>query len=338
MLLKKLTDACGLPGFEDEVQEIIKKELDAIGVTYSEDRIGNIIAVKNPEASGKVIALSAHMDEAGLCVKSVDSKGLLKFVTWGVDNKILLSQRVLVGAKKTPGVIGSKPIHLQKPSERSVPVEIDAMYIDIGANSKEEAEKLVNPGDFAAFDSSWKEFGEGKIKAKALDDRLGCAAILEILKKDYKNKIIGVFVTQEEVGLRGSAVAAKSLKTDLVINIEGTICADFGETKKREQVTALGAGPSISLMDLGSIYQRKYIDQITKIAEENKIPYQYRRGGKGGTDAKNYHEAQTGTPVIGLAVPCRYIHSPVSVADMSDYENLIKLIDAYLNKREAGAE
>ncbi|MCL2840598.1 MAG: M42 family metallopeptidase [Defluviitaleaceae bacterium] len=334
MLLEKLTSACGLPGFEDEVRDIIKAELEGIVDSIKVDRIGNLIVTKNSQASGTHIALSAHMDEVGLCVKSINADGTIKFVSWGVDQRLLPSMRLLVGEKKIPGVIGTKPIHLQSEADRGSVYDINSMFIDIGCNKKEETEKHVSLGDFIAFESKFTEFGESKIKAKALDDRVGCAAIIEILKMDLPYKMTGIFCVQEEVGLRGSAVAAKGLHADLVINFEGTICADTEGVPVHEHVTTSGAGPCLSLMDRSSIYNKKYIESIVAVAEKNKIPYQYRRTAMGGTDAGSYHTAGAGIPCIGIAVPCRYIHSPVSVMDKNDYENLVKLVAQYL-KSEA---
>jgi len=333
MLLKKLTDACGLPGFEDEVRDIIKAELAGHVDCIKIDRMGNLIATKNPQAKGPHIALNAHMDEVGLCVKHIDKNGGIKFASWGVDARLLPSMRVLVGHKKITGVIGMKPVHRQTEADREKVLDIDKLYIDIGCDKKEETEKLVSIGDFVAFESTYTEFGESKVKAKALDDRVGCAAIIEILKSDLPCKLTGIFCTQEEIGLRGSAVASKSLDADLVINLEGTIGADLEGIPKNEHVTTQGAGPALSLMDRTSVYLRKYLDEVVRVAEANHIPYQYRRTGMGGTDAGNYHTAGSGTPCIGLAVPCRYIHSPVSVMDQNDYENLVKLISCYIKER-----
>ena len=333
LLLKKLTDACGLPGFEDEVREIIKDEIKDYVDSIKVDRMGNLIVTKNSNASGPHIALSAHMDEVGLCVRHINADGSLRFASWGADQRLLPSMHVRVGDKKIPGVIGTKPIHLQTEADRGSVIDISNMVIDIGCDKKEEAEKLVSLGDFVAFSSEFTEFGDSSIKAKALDDRVGCATIIEILKMDLPCKLTGIFCTQEEVGLRGSAVAAKSLKVDLVINLEGTIGADMEGIPEHEHVTTQGAGPSISLMDRTSIYKKEIVESIVKVAEKHNIPYQYRRTGMGGTDAANYHKSDGGTPVIGLAVPCRYIHSPVSVMNRNDYENLIKLVATYINER-----
>jgi len=332
MLLKKLTEACGLPGFEDEVRNIIKEELTGFVDSIRVDRMGNLIVEKNSKASGPHIAFSAHMDEVGLCVKHINKDGSIRFASWGVDQRLLPSMRVLVGNNKITGVIGTKPIHLQKEADRKKVYDIDSLYIDIGCDTKEECEKLVSLGDFVAFDSTYTEFGEDKIKVKALDDRAGCAAIIETLKLNLPHRLTGIFCVQEEIGLRGSAVAAKGLSADLVINIEGTIGADLEGIPENEHVTTQGAGPAISLIDRTSIYLRKYVDEIVRVAEANNIPYQYRRTGMGGTDAGNYHSERSGIPCIGLAVPCRYIHSPVSVMTKSDYDNLVKLIGCFIKE------
>ena len=331
MLIKKLTDACGLPGFEDEVREIIKEELNGFADNIRVDKMGNLIAEKN--GSGRHIALSAHMDEVGLCVKHIEKDGTMKFASWGVDRRLLPSMHVLMGTKKIPGVIGTKPIHLQKDGDRKTVHDIDKLYIDIGCISREECEKLVSLGDFAAFRSEFIQFGDGKIKAKALDDRVGCAAIIELFKKNLPNRLTGVFCVQEEVGLRGSVTAAYCVDADLAINFEGTVGADLEGIPEHEHVTTQGAGPALSLIDGTSVYLKKYVDEIVKVAEDNNIPYQFRRTGMGGTDAYNFHGAKGGTPCIGVAVPCRYLHSPVSVMDLRDYENLIKLVEAYLKRQ-----
>ena len=332
MLIKKLTDACGLPGFENEVREIIKAELKGYVDSITVDRIGNLIAVKNENAKGRHIAMSAHMDEVGLCVRHINKDGTIKFASWGVDHRLLPSMRVLVGQDKIPGVIGTKAIHLQSEADRKAVLSIDKLYIDIGCDSKEECDRLISLGDFVAFDSEYVEFGDSKIKSKALDDRVGCAAIIETLKMDTQRKITGIFCVQEEIGLRGSAVASQSLDADLVINLEGTIGADIEGIPAHEHVTTQGAGPALSLMDQTSIYMRKYLDEMVSVAEANKIPYQYRRTGMGGTDSANYHMAKSGTPVIGMAVPCRYIHSPVSVMDKNDFSNMVKLLGCFIKQ------
>ena len=329
MLLRRLTDANGLPGFECEVREIIKEEIKHHVDEMYTDRMGNLIAVKNKDKEGRHIAIAAHMDEVGLCVTNIDKDGYLRFVSWGVDARILPSKIVKIGKDKITGVIGTKAIHLQAPGERANATEVDKLYIDIGAESKEEAERLVEIGEFVSFDSEYTEFGN-KIKAKALDDRVGCLAMIEALKSDYPYKLTACFNVQEEVGIRGSAISAYQIHADLVLNLEGTVTADTMGVLEHQTVNIQGDGPSVSLIDGGSIYLRKYIDALVEVADKNAIPYQFRRTNMDGTDAANYHVAHGGTPVIGLAVPCRYIHSPVSIVDKRDLENFVKLVQKFI--------
>ena len=334
MLIKKLTEANGLPGNEGQIRDIIKAELEGHVDSMLTDRLGNLIVTKNMDKPGLKIGLSAHMDEVGMLVMGINESGYLHIGRFGVDPRVMPSKVVnILGHGKTliKGVIGTKPVHLTKAEERAKAIDLDALYIDIGADSKKDAEKFVGIGDFVYFDSEYVEFGDRKIKAKALDDRLGCAAIIEVLKSDIKTPITGIFCTQEEVGLRGSAVAAKRVNVDIYLNIEGTIAADMAEAD-HDRVTVLGEGPALSLIDRGSIYLKEAVSKMVTVAEENKIPFQYRATGAGSTDAANYHTAHGGTPVIGMSVPCRYIHSPVSICHKDDYENLVKLIKAFIKK------
>ena len=176
MLLKELTEASGVSGNEKNVRDLIISEIKDFVDSYKIDRIGNIIAYKKGKDTGKKLMVTAHMDEVGLMIKDIDNEGFIKFMpVGGIDKRILVSKPVLVGKDKLPGVIGAKPIHLQKPDERTKALNINDLYIDIGAKSKEEAEKYVSIGDYAIFDSEYIEFGEGLIKAKALDNRVGCS-------------------------------------------------------------------------------------------------------------------------------------------------------------------
>jgi endoglucanase len=326
MLIERLTNANGLPLWEDEVRDIIRDEIKDYADKIHIDRLGNLIAVKNENAAGKHIALSAHMDEAGIVIKHIEKNGMLKFASWGVDPRVLVSKVVKIGKNRLNGVIGSKPRHLQELEERNVALTLGQLYIDIGVDSGEEAEKLVSIGDYAAFDSELREFGDNKLKGKAFDDRVGCAAIIELLKSELPYKLTAVFTAQEEVGLRGAAAAANQVEADIVISLEASICADTPGVEDQSRATILGGGPAISMMDAGSIFIKKYIELAVDVAKANNIPFQFRGTAKGGTDAARFHTARGGTPVIGLEVPCRYIHSPVSVIDKSDYENFLLLI------------
>jgi len=333
MLLEKLTGALGVSGNEKEVRDIIINEIKDYVDDIKIDTIGNIIAYKKGNRDDINVAVTAHMDEVGFIIKGIDDIGLIKFAPiGGVDARILVSKHVIIGKNKINGVIGAKAVHMQKPDERKKAISINDLYIDIGCKTKAETEKLVNVGDYISFYSEYVEFGKNRIKAKALDNRVGCTMLIELLKKEVQVGITGVFTVQEEVGLRGSEVAANQIDADLVIVLEGTTCSDVSSVEPHLQVTELDKGPAISLMDRTSIYNRKFVDMLVKTATESEIPWQYRRSTFGGNDAGKFHTANGGTPCVSIAVPCRYIHSPISVLSKDDYHNCKKLLFKFIDR------
>ena len=208
MLLKRLTEASGLPGMENEVRDIIRDEVKDIVDEMWTDALGNLITYKKGKEAGPAIMLAAHMDEVGLMITYIKDNGLLSFKPLGgVDPRVLVSKKVLIGSDKVPGVIGSKPIHLQQPNERKKAIPLKNLYIDIGAKDDKEAKKLVEVGDGAVFDTEFSEMGDGHAKGKAFDDRIGCSILIEMLKRDHNLPMFAVFTVQEEVGLRGASVA-----------------------------------------------------------------------------------------------------------------------------------
>ena len=335
MLLRKLTEACGAPGQEGEVRALIRSEIEGYVDEIRTDALGNLIAVKNPSAPGPKVMLAAHMDEVALMILGIEKNGLLRFrPIGGIDPRVLVAKTVLVGEKKVPGVIGSKPIHLQRPEERQRPLSIDELAIDIGAKSQEEAEKVVNLGDCAYFATKFEEFGQDKIKAKALDDRVGCALLIELLKQNYDIPVYGVFTVQEEVGLRGAGVAAYQIQPDVAIVLEGTTASDVPGSDPHKHATSVGKGPAITIMDRTVITHPPLVRRLIELAEEHNIPYQIRRTNTGGTDAGQIQLTAGGTKAAVIAVPCRYIHSAASVMSKKDYEAAFRLTSVYLQERE----
>ncbi|NMA96266.1 MAG: M42 family metallopeptidase [Clostridiales bacterium] len=331
-LLKRLTEANGVSGNEGEVREIIKHEISSLVDDIYIDGIGNLIGYKKGNGNDpKKIMLCAHMDEVGFIISHISDNGMLKFkAVGGIDPRILVSKRVLIGKDEVPGVLGIKAIHLQEPSERTNAVKIDQMYIDIGAKSKEDAKKVVNLGDYGIFDSSLVEFGEGKIKAKALDDRVGCLAIIEALKEEYDHDIYACFTVQEEVGLRGAGVAAFHVKPDIAMIIEGTTCSDVAGVDKHLYTTTMGEGPAVTIRDGSSISDRGLVKLLRDIAEEKGIRYQLKKGTTGGNDAGAIHVSREGIATCVVSVPCRYIHSPSSVMDINDFKGTIELVKEFV--------
>lgn len=336
MFLKELTELSGVSGYEYEVRNYIKNKLKEIGCEYYIDKLGNVIA-HNKGRKNKTIMVAAHMDEVGLIVRQIDSKGLIKFeAVGGIDQRVLNSKVVLVGDNKIPGVIGSKAVHLMSKEERGKSLPIDKLYIDIGTDSKEETEKLVSIGDYVSFKSDYVEFGDNMIKGKALDDRVGCSILLELLSMKLDADFYGVFTVMEEVGLRGAETAAYQLEPDLGIVLEGTVSADMPEVEDYYKTTIIGKGAALSIMDNATVYDIDVVREVAKIAEDNNIQYQYRTSGAGGNDAGAIHKTKKGAKVVSISIPCRYIHSSVSVASKNDYENVLRLTKEVILENQKG--
>lgn len=337
MLLKKLTEASGVSGNEKEVRDIILNEIKGYVDDINVDRLGNIIAFKKGNNSSKKLMVTAHMDEVGLMVTDIDNMGLLKFTTvGGIDKRILVSKPVLVGKDKILGVIGAKPIHLQKREEWQKALNIDQLYIDIGVNTKEEAEKLVSIGDYVMFESQYVEFGNNLVKAKALDNRVGCGLLVQLLKEIKEVSFYGVFTVMEEIGLVGAGPVAYRVDPDISIILEGTLCYDIPKLDNHLIPTYLNKGPAISLVDRTTLYNMDFRNKIVKVAEKNNIPYQYRKTSMGGNDSGKIHTARDGSITATISVPCRNIHSPTSVMSKNDYTNTYKLLKAILAEYKKG--
>lgn len=337
MLLKQLSELSGISGNEKEVRDFIIDEIKPYVDSVKIDRIGNIIAYKKGNENSKTLMVTAHMDEVGLLIKDIDSSGLLKFMpVGGIDKRILVSKTVSVGKDKVFGVIGAKPIHLQKREEWINALNMDDLYIDIGATSKEDAERFVSIGDYASFSSEYIEFGNNLIKAKALDNRVGCSLLIDLIKEIKDVSFYAVFTVMEEVGLVGAGPAAFEVNPDIAIVIEGTLCYEVSKLDSHLTPTQLGKGPAISLADRTTVYNPQFRKRIENIAKTNNIPYQYRKTAMGGNDAGKIHTNKTGALTTCISVPCRYIHSPNSVMSMDDYNNAHKLLSSILNEHGKG--
>jgi endoglucanase len=329
MLLSRLSEACGVSGDEGEVREILKEELSGYGELKT-DTLGNLFVRKGAGRKPRLM-LSAHMDEVGLMVAGFEKSGLLRVhKVGGIDDRVLVSKPVRVGKNRVPGVIGAKPVHLQKPEERKKAIAIDNLFVDLGVRSQEEAEKLVKPGDYAAFAAKTRAAGDNCLTGKAFDNRAGCAILAEVLKDDYPLELTGVFTVQEEIGLRGAGVAAYSVYPDLALVIETTSASDVPGTSEAGHVTRLGAGPALTLMDASFITPQPMLDLLVRTAEKHAIPYQFRRLTTAQTDAGKISLAHEGIMTAVISVPCRYIHSPVSLLNLDDWHNTLKLVKSVL--------
>lgn len=329
-ILEELCKLPGVSGNETAVADYIKDKLSKLdGVTFRTDNLGNIIADKKGEKRAKKkLMLSAHMDEVGFIINTVTDEGMLKFSpVGGIDPRVVLGRRVKIGDKGTVGVIGTKAVHLQDADERKTAPDFDKLLIDIGANSKEDATKYVCPGDVAVFDSDPVSFGDGFIKARAIDDRVGCAIILELLSRPMPYDFTACFVVQEEVGLRGSTTAAFSVAPDVAIVLEATTAADIAFVPKEKKVCFLGKGPVISFMDNRTVYNRKLYDIALETAKEKGIPAQAKLAVAGGNDAGAIHVSRSGVMTIAVSLACRYLHSPSCVIKKSDADDTLALVN-----------
>ena len=337
MILNKLSEARGVSGNEVEVRRIIRREAKKHADEITMDALGNLIAVRHGTSDLPRLMVAAHMDEVGLMVSSIEKNGLLRFrKVGGIDDRVLPSATVRVGKDGVPGVIGAKPVHVQKPGERKKIITFDNMFIDIGAESKEQAEKSVELGDYATFDTQFSKMGDDRVKGKAFDDRAGCAQLLDLLAADHQVPLYAAFTVQEEIGLRGARVAAYRIDPDLALVLEGTTCADVPGAVEHGYSTTLGEGPALGLMDRTSIAHPGMLRELIRLAGEEDIPYQFRRSLAGGNDAGPIHLTRSGVPAATVSTPCRYIHSPVSMMKQSDYDDGLRLLKAFLHSIEEG--
>ncbi len=327
MLLMEMLKTNSPSGCEDEMREFILNEVK--DMEHFVDSMGNVIVHK--KGSGKRVLISAHMDEVGFIVSKITESGAVKFKTvGGILTTVLLGKKVTIGKDRVPGITGFKAIHLQSGGERDNALSVSDIVIDIGAKDKAGAEKKVKVGDYGTFESEAVEYGDNLLKCKGLDDKVGCAALLELLKEDNNLDLYAAFTTQEEVGCRGSIIAANFVKPEIAIVFEGTTCSDVYGTPEERTVTHLGGGCALTAMDNAAVADRELLEMARRVAEENNIPCQIKRTTMGGTDAGSIQRSGTGVKTVVISTPCRYIHSAVCVMNKKDFEAQIALGKAML--------
>lgn len=330
-LLKNLCAIPAVSGREDRLREFVLREVSPYA-DCSVDRNGNIICFKKGKKSTvKKVMIDAHMDEVGIIVSSITSDGFIKFKTvGGIDTAVMLCRRVIF-EKGVLGVVGMKPVHLSSADERKRYPDKDSLYIDIGASSKEDAERLVSVGDTAVFESEVCLMGD-RIKARAIDDRAGVACLIAMLKKDSEYDFYATFTVQEEVGCRGARTAAYSVDPDAAIVLEATTAADLHDVGEENRVCVLGDGPAVSFMDKATLYDRK----LFNAALESGLKCQIKQYVSGGNNSGAIHLSKCGVPTIAISLPCRYIHSPSCVADINDLNAMLSLAEEMLSKLAGG--
>lgn len=340
-MLKHLEPLCalaGVSGAEDAVRNYIIEQIKG-HCDYSIDPLGSVIADKKGKQRAKrKLLLSAHMDEVGFIITGVNDAGLLLFhEVGGIDARVVLGRSVLVGPEELVGVIGTKAMHMQSAEERETAVPMDSLYIDIGAKDKEEALAKVSPGDRATFRPVYKPFGNGLLRGKALDDRIGCAIMLDLIQGELEYDTTFTFVVQEEVGLRGARAASYTVNPDVALVLEATTAADLPGVEDEKKVCALGKGPVVSFMDRSTVYDRGLYNRAFALAKEHGIPCQTKTMIAGGNDAGAIHVARGGVRTLAVSAPCRYIHSPVCVVNEQDITAMAALT-RLLAEELAGAE
>lgn len=332
-MLKDLCLLNGTSGDEVRVRDYIINEIKEYS-TYEVDNLGSVIAYKKGKKKpNKTVCINAHMDEVGFIITGITSDGYLRFApVGGIDTKVCLDRAVTVGENRINGVIADKAYHLLEEGEKDNAPSFDKLLIDIGAKSETEAQSVVSLGDFAYFESDYTELGNGYIKAKALDDRIGCMLMIELIKSELEYDTVFCFNVQEEVGLRGSKCTSFAVGADISIVLEATTAGDLDGVTGADRVCVLGNGGVVSFMDNRTIYDRELYKLAMNTASVNNIPVQTKTAVAGGNDAGSIQTSGKGAKVMALSLPCRYIHSPSSVVKKSDIDNTRKLLKEILKK------
>ncbi len=335
MILKELSEAVGVSGDEGNVRAIL---LDAIREHVDEikvDTMGNVLVFKRGSGRRRLrVMLDAHIDEVGLMVVGHNGDGFLQVRTvGGIDLRLLPGTLLQVSSERIPGVVGIKPIHLIEGREGDRVGKIKDLVVDVGAKSKDEAKSLAPVGTYISFATVYRELGP-TVRGKAFDDRAGCAVMVELLRGErFRFDLHAAFTVQEEVGLRGAITAAYTIDPDCAFALECTVADDIPKDKKDvSPTTELGKGPAITVMDRSFIADRRLVRLLTGTAKELDIPYQIKQPGIGGTDAGAIHRTREGVPSVTVAIPCRYIHSPVGLLSLDDFNNTVQLMRESLSR------
>ncbi len=340
-MLKRLTDAKGIPGNEGEPRDVMKAYIEPYADSIEYDGLGSLIAKKVGAESGPKIMVAGHLDEVGFMVTQIDEKGFLRFQTvGGWWNQVMLAQRVTIVTRDgdVPGVIGSKPPHILPAEARKKPFEIKDMFIDVGASDKEEALSFgIRPGDMVVPVCDFTIMkNPNYMMAKAWDNRIGIAIAIDVLKElkgeSHPNQVYSVGTVQEEVGLRGATTAAHQIQPDLALTVDTGIPGDTPGISDKEALSKLGKGPQIILYDASMVAHKGVVDFVTQTAEEEGIPFQFDLTPGGGTDSGKIHLTGNGVPSLSITIPTRYLHTAASIIHREDYENTVKLLVAVIKK------
>jgi endoglucanase len=331
-LLEKLSNACAVSGDEGAVRKIVLEEIDRFADEIRTDPLGNVLAIKKGSGRNRPrVMLAAHMDEVGFMLTHAEGKGIFHFkISGGMDPRNLAGKQVLVGKDMLPGVIGLGPIHLITQNERANAVSVKNLRIDIGPSN----ETKVKTGDRATFATTFIRLGPS-LRGKALDDRIGVATLIHLIKNAPENiDLMAAFTVQEEVGLRGAKVAAHALNPEMAFALDCTPAMDmpvWNGSENTQYRSKPDQGPAIYVGDGSTLSDPRLIQLLRNTGNHYKIPYQIRQPGGGGTDAGTIHLSRAGIPAISVSVPGRYLHTPASIVRLKDWQNSIYLLHAALS-------
>lgn len=332
-ILKRLCAPVCVSGDEMSISKMIYDEVLPYCETVEIDKAGNVICTKKGKIAPKSkIMLAAHLDEVGFIITNITEGGLLKFASvGGIDARIWPAKKVVINSKEQIyGVVGLVPAHLLSGDSKTAVLSDDALYIDIGAESKKEAEQLVSLGDMGTLCGDFCEFGENRILARALDDRAGCAVLVSLLKSDVPCDITVCFTVQEEVGCRGAQMVSEKVKPEIAIVLDSTTACDLAGVSDEKSVCNLSLGGVVSFMDRGCIYDRELYKIIIETAKEKEIPAQSKRAVAGANDSSAIHKLCGGVRTAAISLPCRYLHTPGCVINYTDLEATRNLVAAIL--------
>ena len=330
-LLERLCNVVAVSGDEGEVRKIVLEEIKDHADEVRVDALGNVLATRRGRGKKRLrVMLDAHMDEVGLMIVADEGEGIYRFEpVGGIDSRHLIGKQFLIGKERTPAVIGGKPIHLMDAGERTRKVAADALRLDLGLAGKAKV------GDRAGFATKFRRVGPS-IMAKAIDNRIGVATVIELLKHAPPNiDLCAAFTVQEEIGLRGAKVAAQFFDPDLAITVDSTPANDLPDHAGNENTTyntKLGLGPAIYVADGSTLHDPRLVRFLQAVATAERIPHQLRQPGGGGTDSAAIQRALAGIPAVSISVPHRYTHSPVSLARVDDWKQTLNLLQVVLKK------
>jgi putative aminopeptidase FrvX len=337
-LLERLCNACAVSGNESEVRKIVLEQVKPYASEVRVDALGNVLAIRRGQASQPLrVMAAAHMDEVGLMLVDDEGGGFFRFdVIGGLNADQLVARPISVGREHVPGVIG-RPLRISENDDRDEKFSLDELRVDVSPDNA----KRVKVGDYATFTTAFARMGPS-LRAKALDDRIGVATLIELLRNAPPNiDLLAAFTVQEEVGLRGARVAGYALNPDLALILDCTPARDLpvweGDAPGTEREntlynTRLGAGPAIYISDASTIHDPRLVRHLVETAEQLGIPYQIRQPGGGGTDAGAVHRQRLGIPSVSMSVPGRYIHTPATIVRLEDWKNTLRLAGAALSR------